>query len=90
MKKINVLNLSIGGPDFMDNPFVDKVSFKYTDVLLITTTTTTTTAIWWPFVQDYLGEPIPEETFTHSLILIIIQPLLLIINVIYLLRLLND
>ena len=26
----------------MDNPFVDKVSFKYTDVLLITTTTTTT------------------------------------------------
>ena len=25
MKKINVLNLSIGGPDFMDLPFVDKV-----------------------------------------------------------------
>ena len=25
MKKINVLNLSIGGPDFMDSPFVDKV-----------------------------------------------------------------
>uniref|UniRef100_A0A1I8PQQ8 Uncharacterized protein n=2 Tax=Stomoxys calcitrans TaxID=35570 RepID=A0A1I8PQQ8_STOCA len=25
-KKINVLNLSIGGPDFMDHPFVDKVS----------------------------------------------------------------
>ncbi|XP_077301788.1 membrane-bound transcription factor site-1 protease [Arctopsyche grandis] len=25
MKKINVLNLSIGGPDFMDQPFVDKV-----------------------------------------------------------------
>jgi len=25
MKKINVLNLSIGGPDFMDHPFVDKV-----------------------------------------------------------------
>lgn len=24
-KKINVLNLSIGGPDFMDHPFVDKV-----------------------------------------------------------------
>ena len=26
LKKINVLNLSIGGPDFMDKPFVDKVS----------------------------------------------------------------
>ncbi|KAH8018442.1 hypothetical protein HPB51_006342 [Rhipicephalus microplus] len=25
LKKINVLNLSIGGPDFMDHPFVDKV-----------------------------------------------------------------
>jgi membrane-bound transcription factor site-1 protease len=25
LKKINVLNLSIGGPDFMDKPFVDKV-----------------------------------------------------------------
>lgn len=25
MKKVNVLNLSIGGPDFMDQPFVDKV-----------------------------------------------------------------
>ncbi len=25
MKRINVLNLSIGGPDFMDQPFVDKV-----------------------------------------------------------------
>uniref|UniRef100_A0A8C4QCE9 Membrane-bound transcription factor site-1 protease n=1 Tax=Eptatretus burgeri TaxID=7764 RepID=A0A8C4QCE9_EPTBU len=24
-KKVNVLNLSIGGPDFMDQPFVDKV-----------------------------------------------------------------
>lgn len=26
LKKINVLNLSIGGPDFLDQPFVDKVS----------------------------------------------------------------
>lgn len=25
LKKINILNLSIGGPDFMDQPFVDKV-----------------------------------------------------------------
>ena len=30
LKKIHVLNLSIGGPDFMDHPFVDKVSpLKY-------------------------------------------------------------
>jgi len=28
-----------------------------------------------PFVWDYPGEPVPEETFTHSPILIIIQPL---------------
>lgn len=25
LKKVHVLNLSIGGPDFMDQPFVDKV-----------------------------------------------------------------
>ena len=25
LNKVNVLNLSIGGPDFMDQPFVDKV-----------------------------------------------------------------
>ena len=25
MKKVDVLNLSIGGPDFLDQPFVDKV-----------------------------------------------------------------
>jgi membrane-bound transcription factor site-1 protease len=25
LKKVNILNLSIGGPDFMDHPFVDKV-----------------------------------------------------------------
>ena len=26
--KVHVLNLSIGGPDFMDRPFVDKVCFR--------------------------------------------------------------
>lgn len=26
LKKVDVLNLSIGGPDFMDKPFVDKVN----------------------------------------------------------------
>ncbi len=25
MKKVHILNLSIGGPDFMDQPFIDKV-----------------------------------------------------------------
>jgi len=29
-------------------------------------TTTTTTTILWPFVRDYPGEPVPEETFTDS------------------------
>ena len=28
-------------------------------------TTTTTTTVLWPFVWDYPGEPVPEETFTH-------------------------
>jgi len=41
----------------------------------IKTPTTTTTTVLQPFVRDYLGEPVPEETFTHSPILIIIQPL---------------
>ena len=27
LKRINVLNLSIGGPDFLDQPFVDKVGY---------------------------------------------------------------
>ena len=30
-----------------------------------TTTTTTTTIVLRPFVRDYPGEPVPEETFTH-------------------------
>jgi len=38
-------------------------------------TTTTTTTVFRPFVRDYPDEPVPEETFTHSPILIIIQPL---------------
>jgi len=27
--------------------------------------TTTMTTVLWPFVWDYLGEPVPEETLTH-------------------------
>jgi len=27
---------------------------------------TTTMIDLWPFVWDYPGEPVPEETFTHS------------------------
>ena len=30
-----------------------------------TTTTTTTATVLRPFVRDYPGEPVPEETFTH-------------------------
>jgi len=37
--------------------------------------TTTTIAVLRPIVWDYLGELVPEETFTHSPVLIIIQPL---------------
>jgi membrane-bound transcription factor site-1 protease len=36
MKRINVLNLSIGGPDFMDQPFVDKVWQLMSDLFLAT------------------------------------------------------
>ncbi len=32
-RRLHVINLSIGGPDFMDQPFVDKVSM--TGTLLI-------------------------------------------------------
>jgi len=38
--------------------------------------TTTTTIVLQPFVRDYPGEPVPEETLTHPpTILIIIQSL---------------
>jgi len=30
-----------------------------------TALTTTTTTVLWPFVRDYPGEPVPEETFTY-------------------------
>jgi len=51
--------------------------FTYTPIswaILIVFIATTTTTILWPFVRDHQGEPVPEETFTHSPILIIIQP----------------
>ena len=31
----------------------------------IVITTTTATTILWPFVRDYPGELVPEETFNH-------------------------
>ena len=34
--------------------------------ILTTTTTTATTTVLWPFVWDYPGELVSEETFTHS------------------------
>ena len=36
-----------------------------TDTLASITTTTTTTTILQPFVRDYPGELVPEETLTH-------------------------
>jgi len=32
---------------------------------IIKETTTTTTTVLRPFVRDYPGEPVPEETPTH-------------------------
>jgi len=29
-----------------------------------TITTTATTTVLWPFVRNYLGEPVPKETLT--------------------------
>ena len=37
---------------------------NYTTTTTSTTTTTTTTVLR-PFVRDYLGEPVPEETLTY-------------------------
>jgi len=37
------------------------VLYSYTS-----TTTTNTTTILWPFVQDYLGELVPVQTFPES------------------------
>jgi len=34
-----------------------------------------TTTVLRPFIQDYQGEAVPEETFIHSPILVIIYPL---------------
>jgi membrane-bound transcription factor site-1 protease len=33
--EINILNLSIGGPDFLDQPFIEKVLFEEKDNKLI-------------------------------------------------------
>jgi len=32
---------------------------------MVNIVTTTTTTVLRPFVQDYPGEPLPEETITH-------------------------
>ena len=36
-----------------------------TTVKLFASSTTTTTTVLWPFVRDYPGEPVPEQTLTH-------------------------
>ena len=37
---------------------------SYVILLLLTLLIDTHTAVLWPFVRDYLGGPVPEETFT--------------------------
>jgi len=44
-------------------------------VVVVVVPTAAATTVLWPFVRDYPGDPVPEETFTYSPILIIIQPL---------------
>ena len=44
-------------------------------VVLFRIMATTTTTVLRPFVRDYLGEPVQEESFTHSPILTMVQPL---------------
>jgi len=45
---------------FIGNSIILLIKLTFTD------TTTTTSAVLWPFVRDYPGEPVREETFTHS------------------------
>jgi len=56
-------------PETSDDNKLPKQSTDYflllddsSDILI----TTTATTMLWPFVWDYPGEPVPEETFTHS------------------------
>jgi len=37
---------------------------------------TTVTTVLWPTVLDYPGEPVPEETFTHSHLTLLVQELI--------------
>jgi len=39
--------------------------YYYCCAAAATATATTTTTILWPFIPDYPGEPVPEETFTQ-------------------------
>ena len=46
---------------------VNEFPSKHIDsVLVFSLTTQHTTTILWPSVRDYPGEPVPEETLTHS------------------------
>lgn len=59
LKKINVLNLSIGGPDFMDHPFVDKV--RHTGAV---NTSVSYSAVFNPFLclLHRFGNSVPTES----------------------------
>jgi len=80
-------SVGIGGVGMdISGMFSEDEEFKPSGMLLVwfvSRTTTPTTTILWPFVRDYPGEPVPEGTFTHSPILIIIQLEPLITSSIY-------
>jgi len=60
MIDLAVIDVSLSAACAYKNIFVCVV------VIYLCVPTTTTTSVLRPFVRDYPGEPVPEETFTHS------------------------
>jgi len=56
-------NLSVGDICYYSN----LESFHHEIPLVCIKPGGTTTVVLRPFVRDYPGEPVPEETFTHTL-----------------------
>lgn len=70
LKKMDVLNLSIGGPDFMDHPFVDKVGRVPAQMAVRLATAATLSASsllgrWWPITTR--RSPCEDSGWWHGL-----------------------